>query len=478
MFDFLQIVWSVVLIVIFFGGSIFVHELGHYLAARRRGLKVERFAIGFGPKIWSTMRDGVEWCVCLFPLGGYVALPQLAHLEGLEGEYEKEEQPLKPISYTDTLVVAVMGVVFNMIFAFALGCLLWVVGKPSTASEQTTTIGAVLPTMTLGEDETVPGPAFSAGLLEGDKILSIDGEHVRNWKDIKQFIVTGVGRDTDRKPLISIEIERNGATQLIKASPLLYGPENLRSLAILPAEELYVGQVFKNSPAQKAGVERGDQIIAINGEEISTYYEFSNLVGQDAGAPLELQLKRGEELISYTIAPQEVIVNKEGEQKAMLGFGLAPKIITIHQDPITQIVDAAALAWRTLSSLVNPNSDIGINHLSGPPGIAWIIHRLSYDIRQVISFILIINVNLAILNMLPLPVLDGGQIVIATINRLRRKPISVNLIATMQNIFTIFLLGVMVYVIFFADIPRVKRDWDQERMTLKAAEEMIEPIFK
>jgi len=478
MFDFLQIVWSVVLIVIFFGGSIFVHELGHYLAARRRGLKVERFAIGFGPKIWSTMRDGVEWCICLFPLGGYVALPQLAHLEGLEGEYEKEEKPLKPISYPDTLIVAVMGVVFNMIFAFALGCLLWVTGKPSTVSEQTTTIGAVLQSVTLADESTVEVPGFAAGLQEGDKILAIDGENVRNWRDIKQFIVTGVGRDADRNPLTTIQIDRNGQALTLEVSPILYGAENLRSLGILPAEELYIGQIFKNSPAQKAGVQRGDQIVAINGDEISTFYEFGQLTKNNGTTPVDLTLRRDGEQITYNIAPQEVIIDKEGTIQPMLGFGLAPKLITIHQDPITQIVDAAALAWRTLSSLVNPNSDIGLNHLSGPPGIAWIIHRLSFDIRQVLSFILIINVNLAILNMLPLPVLDGGQIVIATINRLRKKPISVNFIATMQNIFTIFLLGVMVYVIFFADIPRVKRDWDQEQMTLKAAQERIDPVFK
>jgi regulator of sigma E protease len=116
--------WPVFLIVLFFGGSIFVHELGHFLAARKRGLVVQRFSIGFGPKIFSWTRNGVEYRLSWLPLGGYVALPQLADMAGIEGESDKPREQLPPLTYADKMIVSVMGAVFNVIFAFLLACLI------------------------------------------------------------------------------------------------------------------------------------------------------------------------------------------------------------------------------------------------------------------------------------------------------------------------------------------------------------------
>ena len=112
---------GIVLLALFFGGSIFVHELGHFLAARKRGLKIERFSIGFGPRLFGwTGKDGVDYRVSIIPLGGYVALPQLADMEGIEGASSEEAEKLPKISYADKMIVSVMGAVFNVIFAFVL----------------------------------------------------------------------------------------------------------------------------------------------------------------------------------------------------------------------------------------------------------------------------------------------------------------------------------------------------------------------
>ena len=120
--------WSIFLIVLFFGGSIFVHELGHFLAARRRGVKVERFSIGFGPRIFGWRgKDGVEYRLSWIPLGGYVALPQLADMAEIEGGSSGDREPLPPISYATKIIVFVAGAVFNLLFAFALACIVWVV---------------------------------------------------------------------------------------------------------------------------------------------------------------------------------------------------------------------------------------------------------------------------------------------------------------------------------------------------------------
>ena len=474
--EFLHIVWAVFLIAVFFGGSIFVHELGHYLAARRRGLKVERFSIGFGPKIWSFTRDGVEWCISLFPLGGYVALPQLGHLEGIEGE-AKDKETLPKISYADTLIVAVMGVIFNVIFAFVLASILWVVGRPTTDAMQTTTIGTVLQQIETQKGQTVPGPGQVAGLQPGDKILSIDETSPRHWRDVKQLMVTGLGREAAGRPAVALKIEREGKTLELTAYPALAGPEKLRSLGILPQEELFVGQIFKNSPAEKAGLKKHDQLVSLNGQKLWTSYDYFSLLEKAAQQPVTLGLQREGKAVSLLISTQSVTVSQSGQKQNLLGFVLEPRTIIVHEDPFQQLAAAAGLTWRTLTTLVHPDSDIKLNHLSGPPGIAWAIYRLSEDIRQLLSFIVIINVNLAILNLLPLPVLDGGHMVIATINRFRKKPVSALYINTLQNIFTLLLLGLMLYVMVFADAPRLVREWKEKAQQEKQERESIVPDF-
>ena len=167
-------IWAIFLVILFFGGSIFIHELGHFLAARRRGLKVERFSIGFGPKIFGWKKDGVDYRVSLFPLGGYVALPQLADMNAIEGKPEPGVKQLPPISYTDKMIVSVMGAVFNLIFAFILATILWGVGQPSSKEQLTTTIGYVSQSINIDPETKVPGPGFVAGLHPGDKVLAVD----------------------------------------------------------------------------------------------------------------------------------------------------------------------------------------------------------------------------------------------------------------------------------------------------------------
>ena len=244
--------WSIILIILFFGGSIFVHELGHFLAARKRGLKIDRFSIGFGPKILSWKRGDVEYCISAFPLGGYVALPQLADLRGIEGESKVTKEELPSISYTDKMIVAVMGAVFNLLFALSLATILWVVGQPTSEILQTTRIGYVFPTLITSEGEEVEAPAFKAGIKTGDIVMKIDGAIVEDWSDFKHTLITGTGRSETGAPQSVFTIMRDDKILDIEIFPILATDEQMRMVGVQPAETLTLGSVSENSTASRA----------------------------------------------------------------------------------------------------------------------------------------------------------------------------------------------------------------------------------
>lgn len=567
-------IWSIFLVIVFFGGSIFIHELGHFLAARRRGLKIERFSIGFGPKLFGWTKNGVDYRVSLLPLGGYVALPQLADLEAIEGSYQGKES-LPPISYADKVIVAVMGAVFNLFFALFLATIIWYVGIPSTEAEQTTVVGYVQPEILIDTNTEVPGPAYTAGILPGDRVLAVDGEPVSHFSDIQKLIVTGSGRSTSGDPEVTLRIERAGKEITLTLHPRLAlmnlkSGDAMRMIGIIPAQTIIVGAIMPSSPAEKAGLQLNDTILAAAGEKLYSMNMLSDITSHYAGKPLELTLQRGTQTLTLTATPEAIaftqplaaltqnnatltflskptqqdvstLLTSEGphelvvfetpqpsediphslkgltpgdvlatvneipvstpenfveaiaksggrtahlvlqrkqdyleeeraipppyeasilppETRTLLGFSSKPQNIITHPTPWYQFSDSIRMTLRVLVSLFSSNSDIKINNLMGPPGIVRVLHTFSSeDIRLVLWFTVLLNINLAILNLLPIPVLDGGQIVFATLAKLRGKPLSSKLIGSIQGTFMILLFSLMIYVSFF-DIRRWQGD--------------------
>src|SRR4249920_2244154 len=167
----LKYIFIIFEVLLLFNLLIFVHELGHFLAARWRGLKVDRFAIWFGKPIWKKRINGVEYALGTIPAGGYVSLPQMATMEAIEGKSESSEQPLPPISALDKIIVAFAGPLFSFLLALAFAVIVWIVGRPVTEAENSTTIGWVDPN----------GPAWKAGLRPGDQITEIAGHRVTQF---------------------------------------------------------------------------------------------------------------------------------------------------------------------------------------------------------------------------------------------------------------------------------------------------------
>lgn len=469
-------VWGIFLVVVFFGGSIFVHELGHFLAARRRGAHVERFSIGFGPPIvkWRG-KDGVEYRLSWFPLGGYVLLPQLADLGPIEGESTADLSKLPPVNYATKMIVFVAGAAFNILFAFALACVVWVIGQPTFSELNTTQIGALAPTIQLPDGTTVRSPAVEGGLKAGDVVRAIDGRSVTNFEDIIAGVFLGKQRTDDGRRKSVFTIERDGRTLDLTVYPRLVGDERVRTTGIEPAEDLTVDAVLPGSPAASAGVQSGDRLIAVDGTPVFQRSAVSEHIAKNAARAVTFSVQRAEHTLQLSIQPRFELDERTQRQIARIGVRYRESTIILHPNPFRQIGDNVAGTFRLLDALLSPSSDIGPSKLSGPIGIARELHRQAqWDFRRVLWFTILLNVSLAIFNLLPIPVLDGGQMLFATIARLRGKPLPVNFIVTTQSVFMVLFLVMFVYVTVYGDLRRLLHEFRSER-TEAAAPAQIAP---
>ncbi|MEY4490072.1 MAG: hypothetical protein RIQ79_2580 [Verrucomicrobiota bacterium] len=453
--------WSVLMIAVFFGGSIFVHELGHFLTARRHGFKIERFSIGFGPAIFKWMgKDGVEYRLSWFPLGGYVALPQLGDMRAIEGG-EAPAEKLPTPRYGAKMEVLVAGAVCNIIFALALACILWGVGVPTMSSLNTTKIGVVETTVKRADGVMVPSPAAEAGLQAGDTIRAIDGKTVDNWSSLVQTLAAGAGRASDGRPEAVLTIERAGASSQVVIHPVLAGEEGFRTLGISTADDMGIDQVIPDSAAAAAGFQAGDVILALDGVLMLSRESMTAAIQASAGRRVAVTVQRAGGRLELPVAAR-LEKNPDGSPAYRIGVRYRNELIFIHPNPFKQFSDHVVTIWRNLNGFVNPNSDLGPSKLSGPVGIARVFHQTAQvDIRLVLWFTVFMNVNLAMFNLLPLPVLDGGHMLFATIGKLRGRPLPPGLIMNLQVVFVTLLFTMMLYVSFF-DVRRIARDTQAE----------------
>lgn len=437
-------------VILLFNLLIGVHELGHFLAARWRGLKVERFAIWFGKPIWKTKIGGVEYALGWIPAGGYVSLPQMASMEAIEGKTDEKAEQLPPVSPWDKIIVAFAGPLFSFLLAFAFAVIVWQVGKPTNEADNTTTIGWVSP----------GGPAATAGLLPGDQILSIDGHPVHHFAatssdSVVWRIVSSTGTNID------IKILRDGQTETVAVKPYRretkwYERKALRQILAAPANKATIFEVASNSPAAVAGLKSGDQVVALDGKKI---YSFMSVISaEDAMSnsvtkPITLTVLRGNQRFDASMTPVKPLQPTNATPMlGILSWMGDTNVLLAHPTPTMQIQASATQIFDTIGALFAKNGDIGVQQLGGPVMITRVYYSLFQDPdgwRRVLWFSVILNVNLALLNLLPLPVLDGGHIVLSLLEWIRRRPVSARILNAIQSAFAVLLIGFMVYIAFF-----------------------------
>ena len=322
MADYLRVAGILLEVLLLFNLIIIAHELGHFLAARWRGLVVEKFGIWFGKPIWKKTIGGVEYSLGSIPAGGFVALPQLAPMEAVEGGSQHDRSALPPVTALDKIIVAVAGPVASISLALVCAVLVWTVGRPVSQAETTTVIGYVVP----------DGPAAQAGLKPGDKILEVNRSPVTKFAgmgNMGQSVIWNVVRSEE--PLIPVKFERDGKVQTVEVEPVTteregWGRRPLRQIGILPATTQMVAKIFTDSPAAAAGIRPRDLITAVDGEPLLSLASLSIFLNtHPAGEPIDLTVQRGDETLQLAVTP----VVPEGEDKPRVGILLDDRGVTV-----------------------------------------------------------------------------------------------------------------------------------------------------
>lgn len=437
--DLLQWIYVGVAVLVLFGASIFVHEYGHFWMARRRGMKIDGFSIGFGPKIVSWKdRHGVEWALRWIPAGGFVKLPQMLTSEAIEGKAEADLLPASPWS---RILVAVAGPLMNIGFAFLIATIVWQVGLPVPVNPSI--IGYVEP----------DSAEAKLGIKPGDRIISVGGRMVRSWMEVQQFTALALTN------ILPVEIERDGvrSTYQLKAQPVPgFG---LKVLNLDPRDHPIVSQVIPGGAAEAAGMQLDDQFISFAGIPVVGQSQLIELIKQRAGQTSTAELQRGTNRISLSVTPRLDPEAKVGR----IGVQLSPSTTVVYTlqrpgpTPGEQVQGVLATMRDIFVALLHPKeTGVRPKDMSGPAGILGkLAADVNADLRLALGFMVMLNINLAVLNLLPLPVLDGGHITMALYEVISRRRVNPRFQEYATMTFAVVLLSFMLYVTFF-DLGRAR----------------------
>jgi len=435
----------ILIVVVIFNIIIFVHELGHFLAARWRGLEVERFQIWFGKPIWKKTYNGVQYGLGWIPFGGFVALPQMVTMEAIEGD-NKNDKPLPPAKPLDKIIVAFAGPLFSFLLAFVTAFAVWAIGKPDTKLTSTT-IGYVAP----------DSQAEKGGLKPGDKILTIGENKIDSWAGnmdtgVRESIATSEGEK------IKITVQRPGEAEPVTLNVGYEIPDTawwqrtaMRKIGIGYKEQVTVGKVVKHGPADEAGLQEDDVVLTLNGKPAMSSSQLFDAAR--AGETSELTVKRGDKTISMTLVARKPLPPHDEHTAYGVGFKYDESLISeqiVHPGPWEQIVDSALVMKKTIQLVTSKSSSIGVDQLAGPVGIGkgyFDMLTSSPDGWKIaLAFTVLFNINLAILNMLPFPVLDGGHITLSLLEIIAGRPVQARVLEFIQTGFVLMIFGLFLYI--------------------------------
>lgn len=460
--------FRVLFIVFFFGFCVFIHEFGHLLAALWQGLTVEKFSIGFGKKLFGFNWRGVEFAVSLLPFGGYVMLPQL---DPSDAPKTSAGQELPLASPKSRAITAFAGPFFNLLFGFFLATVMYFVGlwEPGqSTSVVALNVPEYLPATVAQQNaddyEPEVNPEWAAGLRSGDRIVRVNGKtFTRGASEFcEEYLFAGTGS-------VALTIQRGDEEFEISYVPAPNpNMENLGYPFFGMGGPVTVGEVIADSPAAQSGLLPGDLILAVNGVSVQQCGDVTEAVRASEGQPVALTYSRNDVVSSVSIAPRQGMGESAGVWQIGVVLSDIPAPVIGHPTPWAQFVKVYSMTSRTLGLLFSPitrrvkalytgeeaeapRASVQVRHMSGPLGIVsmlWLKLKLE-GIRGGMAFIILITFSLAFMNLLPLPILDGGHILQSLIEVVIRRRLPVKFVGILNNIFAVLLIGLMLYITFF-----------------------------
>ncbi|RUO32033.1 zinc metallopeptidase RseP [Aliidiomarina sedimenti] len=443
-----QIIWTLGAFLLAIGLVVTFHEFGHYWVARRCGVRVLTFSIGFGRPLWSRVaKDGTRYQVAMVPLGGYVRMLD-GRVDEVSAEQEHESFSHQPVLKRIAIVLA--GPVFNFIFALVALWLMLMIGVASYRP----VVG----------DVTAGSIAAEAGLQRGDEIVRVDGRRTEEWQAVNLALVERIG---DSQTEWVVENNRGEQRQLaFDLNAWTFDPDRestIASLGLRPFQpQVYtsLAQVMDDSPAAQAGLRTGDKILGIDGTMPMDWEQISSFIAANPSHQAEMLVERGGEQFSMQVV--------FGEQQGQGFLGVVPEMepypseyqFTMQYGPLSAVPQSIDRTWQLMTLSVSMikkliTGDVSVKNLSGPIGIAvGAGDHASYGLVYFLSFLALISVSLGILNLLPIPVLDGGHLVYYIIEWVRGKPVPEHIQEIGFRVGMLLLFALMALALF-NDISRL-----------------------
>ena len=428
------------------------HELGHFLAARWVGVKVLKFSLGFGPKLFGRQVGETEYLVSAIPLGGYVKLFGEDEAEAITPEDRKRSFVHQKL-WGKVLIVSA-GPGFNFILAYLIFAAWLSTGYTlpvPSFKDITPVLEAVAP----------DSPAAKAGLMVGDQIKKIDGRDIATRVELLDAATKGKGAP------LTLEVLRDGRIETLTVTPVPASGQHQKGdekVYYLGIEEIppVVNEVVPGKPAAAAGFKEGDRVLSIDGTLIYTWTQMTGLVKDSPGKTLHVDVLREGHRVSLAVTPvaENATVNGQSVQIGKIGIAGPDRSLMRSTTPLVAIYDGLEATWKwtelTIVGLYKMIvGDISSKNIGGPLTIAKISgEAAAQGPANVVFLIALLSINLGVLNLLPIPILDGGHLLFFLIEGILRKPLGERQRELAQQVGLVLLVGVMIFA-FWNDLERI-----------------------
>ncbi len=425
------------------GIMIVIHELGHHLVAKFFGVRVEVFSVGFGKRLFGFRKGETDYRVSALPFGGYVKMA---------GENPMDQKTGDPAEFSShprwqRVLIALAGPAMNIILAIALITGIYMVHYEHDASaEKPAVIGYVDP----------EGPAKRAGIQSGDRLIRIGDVQNPLWQDVQDALIRA--KLAPGKPL-DLTLQRGTEVVNTQLLPQIRGQQELDYLGIVPDEPIIVTSVVPNMPAAQAGIQEKDEILSVNGQNMRSMFAVRAFMKTNGGEPIQVKVQRAGKLLDLTIKPEQMEV-EAGEKEYRMGFSSR----LVHADPLPfPQAFMKSLEWNKRYSLLIGDllqkmvqRKVSLKQVDGPIGIG----KATGDaVRQpgwipILMLMAAISLNLGIFNLLPIPILDGGLIVMLTIESIIRRDIDQRIKERVYQTAFVFLV-IFAAMVIFNDVSKL-----------------------